>query len=278
MLAEAAGKRSRPGRAGRKGGMQDTARQHVDATEALETREWLDSLDYVLKMGGGPARVARLLHDLRVHAAQAGVKTPFTANTPYINTISVLEEPPFPGSGEIERRIKSIVRWNAAAMVVKANRASEGIGGHISTYASAATLYEVGLNHFFKGKGDGQDGDIIYFQGHAAPGMYARAFVEGRVSEKQLRNFRRELKPGGGLSSYPHPWLMPEFWGVPHRVHGHRAHQCDLPGAVHALPGGPRAQAGVRFQGLGVRGRRRDRRGRDAPGPSRWRHARSSTT
>ena len=195
--------------------MQDTARQDVSAVEALETREWLDSLDYVLTKGGGSARVAQLLHELRVHAARNGVKMPFTANTPYINTISAAEEPLFPGSGEIERRIKSIVRWNAAAMVVKANRASEGIGGHISTYASAATLYEVGLNHFFKGKGDHQDGDILYFQGHAAPGMYARAFVEGRISEEQLRNFRRELKSGGGLSSYPHPWLMPEFWEFP---------------------------------------------------------------
>ena len=215
MAAAVDGARSRPRRAGWKGGMQDRARQDFDATEALERREWLDSLDYVLKKGSGPARVAQLLDDLRVHAAQNGVKTPFTANTPYINTISPADEPPFPGSREIERRIKSIVRWNAAAMVVKGNRASEGIGGHISTYASAATLYEVGLNHFFKGKGDNQDGDLIYFQGHAAPGMYARAFVEGRLSEQQLLNFRRELKPGGGLSSYPHPWLMPDFWEFP---------------------------------------------------------------
>jgi pyruvate dehydrogenase E1 component len=194
--------------------MSDTARQDLETIEALERREWLDSLDYVLKTGG-PARAAQLLRDLRVHAARAGVKMPFSANTLYINTISAAEEPPFPGSGEIERRIKSIVRWNAAAMVVKANRVSDGIGGHISTYASAATLYEVGFNHFFKGKGDSHDGDLIYFQGHAAPGMYARAFVEGRMSEAQLRNFRRELKPGGGLPSYPHPWLMPEFWEFP---------------------------------------------------------------
>jgi pyruvate dehydrogenase E1 component len=215
MPAPAAGARPGLPRAGRKGGMQDTARQELDAIEALERSEWLDSLDYVLKKGGGPGRVAQLLHDLRAHAARNGVKTSFTANTPYINTIAAVDEPPFPGSGEIERRIKSIVRWNAAAMVVKANRASEGIGGHISTYASAATLYEVGLNHFFKGKGDDQDGDIIYFQGHAAPGMYARAFVEGRLTEQHLLNFRRELKPGGGLSSYPHPWLMPDFWEFP---------------------------------------------------------------
>jgi pyruvate dehydrogenase E1 component len=143
------------------------------------------------------------------------VRLPFTANTPYINTIAPEEQPPFPGSREIERRIKSVVRWNALAMVVKANKLEEGIGGHISTYASAATLYEVAFNHFFRGKGKDHDGDIIYFQGHAAPGIYARAFLEGRIGVQQLENFRRELKAGGGLSSYPHPWLMPEFWEYP---------------------------------------------------------------
>jgi pyruvate dehydrogenase E1 component len=181
----------------------------------IETREWLDSLDYVLE-SGGPVRAARLLRQLEIHARKHGVKLPFTANTPYVNTISVEQQTPMPGSNEIERRIKSLIRWNALAMVVRANRIEEGIGGHISTYASAATLYEVGFNHFFKGRGDsGVDGDHIYFQGHAAPGIYARAFLEGRMSVQQLENFRRELKPGGGLSSYPHPWLMPEFWEFP---------------------------------------------------------------
>jgi pyruvate dehydrogenase E1 component len=194
--------------------MRNPAPQNAAELEAHETREWQESLDYVLQ-SGGPARVGRLLRELSDHARRRGVKLPFTANTPYINTIPASEQPPFPGSREIERRIKSLVRWNALAMVVKANKQEEGIGGHISTYASAATLYEVGFNHFFKGKGQDHDGDIIYFQGHAAPGIYARAFLEGRMDAAQLENFRRELTPGGGLSSYPHPWLMPEFWEYP---------------------------------------------------------------
>ena len=150
--------------------MRSTAPKDSAELEALETHEWLESLDYVLQ-SGGPARVNRLLRDLSIYARQRGVQQPFTANTPYINTIPPAAQPPFPGSREIERRIKSLVRWNALAMVVKANKAEEGIGGHISTFASAATLYEVGFNHFFKGKGEDQDGDIIYFQGHAAPGI-----------------------------------------------------------------------------------------------------------
>ncbi len=182
--------------------------------EKIEAQEWLESLDYVLQ-DGGPERVQRLLQKLQVHAHQSGVRLPFSASTPYINTIPRSEEPPYPGNREIERRIKSIIRWNALAMVVRANRADSAIGGHISTYASAATLYEVGFNHFFRARNDHQEGDLIYFQGHASPGIYARAFAEGRLSIKNLENFRRELQPGGGLSSYPHPWLMPEFWQFP---------------------------------------------------------------
>src|SRR5215471_13886568 len=186
----------------------------VAELETVETKEWLESLDYVLQ-SGGPERVTRLLQRLQVHAQQAGVQLPFTANTPYINTIPADQQPLFPGSREIERRIKSLVRWNAMAMVVRANREDRDIGGHISTYASAATLYEVALNHFIRGKGAGQRGDQVYFQGHASPGMYARAFLEGRLTQEQLENFRNELEPGGGLSSYPHPWLMPDFWEFP---------------------------------------------------------------
>ena len=182
--------------------------------EAIENREWLESLDYVLEEGG-PERVQRLLGQLQLHAHQAGVRVPFSAGTPYINTIPPSEEAPFPGNREIERRIKSLIRWNALAMVVRANRADGTIGGHISTYASAATLYEVGFNHFFRARNEDHEGDIIYFQGHASPGIYARAFLEGRLSIKNMENFRRELQPGGGLSSYPHPWLMPEFWQFP---------------------------------------------------------------
>jgi len=182
--------------------------------DVVEIQEWLDSLDYVLQHGG-PEHVRRLLQHLQVHAQKAGVDLPFSANTPYINTIPADKQPLFPGSREIERRIKSLVRWNAMAMVVRANRADRDIGGHISTYASAATLYEVALNHFIRGKGAGQRGDQVYFQGHASPGMYARAFLEGRLTQEQLENFRNELEPGGGLSSYPHPWLMPDFWEFP---------------------------------------------------------------
>ncbi|MFQ5576345.1 MAG: pyruvate dehydrogenase (acetyl-transferring), homodimeric type, partial [Anaerolineae bacterium] len=180
----------------------------------IETQEWLYSLDYVLQ-NGGPERVKQLLSRLQIHAQEKGVQLPFSANTPYINTIPVERQAPFPGSRAIERRIKSIIRWNAMAMVVRANRADSSIGGHISTYASAATLYEVGFNHFFRGKTDDHEGDLIYFQGHASPGIYARAFLEGRLSVENLQNFRHELRPRGGLSSYPHPWLMPDFWQFP---------------------------------------------------------------
>jgi pyruvate dehydrogenase E1 component len=193
--------------------VRNIAAKDAAELDATETREWLDSLDYVLQ-SGGPVKVARLLRELTIHARQNGVKLPFTANTPYINSITAAEQVPMPGSPDVERRIKSLVRWNAAAMVVRANKAEEGIGGHISTYASAATLYEVGFNHFFRGL-DGGDRDVIYFQGHAAPGIYARAYLEGRIDETHLENFRRELRPGGGLSSYPHPWLMPDFWEFP---------------------------------------------------------------
>lgn len=180
----------------------------------LETREWLESLEYVLQTSG-PERVKQLLHDLDTYAHQAGVELPFTANTPYVNTIPKKNEAKFPGGREIERRIKSLVRWNAMAMVVRANKLDPGIGGHISTYASAATLYEIGFNHFFKGKDNNFQGDQIYFQGHAAPGIYARAYLEGRLDSKKLHNFRHELAEGGGLSSYPHPRLMPDFWEFP---------------------------------------------------------------
>jgi pyruvate dehydrogenase E1 component len=182
--------------------------------EDAEVREWLDSLDYVIDKEGGD-RARFLLRQLQSHAHLRGVRMPFSANTPQINTISVAEEPPYPGDLEIERRIKSLVRWNAMAMVVRANREEDGIGGHISTFASAATLLEVGFNHFFRAKSEAGDGDQIYFQGHSSPGIYARAFLEGRLSEARLENFRRELEPGGGLSSYPHPRLMGDFWQFP---------------------------------------------------------------
>ena len=193
--------------------MRNIAADNVADLESIETTEWLDSLDYVLQ-SNGPARAGQLLVQLSEHARRRGIRLPFTANTPYVNTLTTDQEVPFPGSQEIERRIKSLVRWNAIAMVLRANKKEPGIGGHISTFASAATLYEVGFNHFFR-SGSAGDRDVVYYQGHAAPGIYSRAFLEGRLTEKQLDNFRRELAPGGGLSSYPHPWLMPDFWEYP---------------------------------------------------------------
>ncbi len=182
--------------------------------EDVEIQEWLESLDSVLLSSG--TDVAReIMERLRAHATVSGIDLPFSANTPYANTIPARLEPLFPGDQQLERRIKSLIRWNALAMVVRANRLEHNIGGHISTYASAATLYEVGFNHFFRARSDSFEGDTVYFQGHAAPGIYARAFLEGRLSVEQLVNFRRELKPGGGLSSYPHPWLMPNLWEFP---------------------------------------------------------------
>jgi pyruvate dehydrogenase E1 component len=187
---------------------------HITREIESENREWLESLDYVYE-NQGPDRVRELLLHLQVRAQERGVQIPFTAKTPYINTIPVEQQAVFPGSREIERRIKSIIRWNAMAMVVRANRHHPGLGGHISTFASSATLYEVGFNHFFRAKTVKHPGDIVYFQGHGAPGVYARAFLEGIITEKHLENFRRELQPDGGLSSYPHPYLMPKFWQFP---------------------------------------------------------------
>jgi pyruvate dehydrogenase E1 component len=178
-----------------------------------EVGEWLESLEDVLQRHG-PEEAERLLAMLYNKARRAGVDPPYQLNSPYMNTIPRRSEPRYPGSYEIERRIKSIVRWNAMAMVARANREFDGIGGHISTFASAATLYEVGLNHFFKAPTEDHPGDFVFFQGHASPGIYARAWLEGRLSEDDLLKFRRETGEGG-LSSYPHPWLMPGFWQFP---------------------------------------------------------------
>jgi len=194
--------------------MRNIAAGNVADLESIETKEWLDSLDYVLQTNG-PARAGQLLQEVAAHARRRGIRLPFSANTPFINSISADQEAPFPGNQELERQIKSIVRWNAIAMVLRANKVEPGIGGHISTFASAATLYEIGFNHFWRAAGEDGDRDVIFYQGHAAPGIYSRAYLEGRLTERQLENFRRELKPGGGLSSYPHPWLMPEFWEYP---------------------------------------------------------------
>ncbi len=194
----------------------------VEAPDDLnpqETSEWLEALDEIVDEAG-PNRAGYLIERLMERAANLGVRPPMRFNTPYINTIPPEEEAAYPGDRRIERNIKSIIRWNALAMVVRANKHDANIGGHLATYASLATLTEVGLNHFFRGSyQDPQHGklagDFIYFQGHASPGMYARAYLEGRLTEEHLKNFRHELREHPGLSSYPHPWLMPDFWQFP---------------------------------------------------------------
>ncbi len=186
----------------------------IETPDWVETQEWVDALRDVAR-SRGPERASGLLESLQIAAQRLGVPLPVTSRTPYVNTIPLEMQPRYPGNIEIEDRVKSIIRWNALAMVSEANDKSIGIGGHISTYASAATLYEVGFNHFFRGADDPSGGDLLYFQGHASPGMYARAYLEGRLSPKELHNFRREFAEGGGLASYPHPRLMPDFWQFP---------------------------------------------------------------
>ena len=185
-------------------------------TDPAETKEWLDSLDALVSMQG-PARSRLILLRLLERSAELGVGIPTPVRTPYVNTIAPQDQEErywFPGDEHIERRIRAFIRWNAAVMVVNANKHADGIGGHLASYASSAGLYEVGFNWFFRGKEGGLPGDHVYMQGHAAPGIYARAFLEGRLDAGQLDNFRREIG-GAGLSSYPHPRLMPEFWEYP---------------------------------------------------------------
>jgi len=181
-----------------------------DDIDPVETQEWVDSLKGVIE-SDGPSRAGYLIKKIIDEAYSEGLTLPDTRTTPYINTIPASADVRSPGDQNIERKIRAYIRWNAAAMVVRANKKNPELGGHIGTFASAATLYDVGMNHFWKAKNNKFGGDLIYFQGHSAPGMYARAFLEGRISEKQLDKFRQEVEPGG-LSSYPHPWLMPKFW------------------------------------------------------------------
>ena len=190
-----------------------------DDLDPQETSEWIEALDDIVDQAG-PDRAGFLLESLMDRAANLGVRVPMRWNTPYMNTIPPEEEAAYPGNRTLERNIKSLIRWNAVAMVVHANKYDPNIGGHLATYASVATLFEVGFNHFFHGSYKDQNGrdlpgDLVYFQGHASPGVYARAFLEGRLSEKHLENFRHELRDHPGLSSYPHPWLMPDFWQFP---------------------------------------------------------------
>ncbi|MGH8676927.1 MAG: pyruvate dehydrogenase (acetyl-transferring), homodimeric type, partial [Burkholderiales bacterium] len=181
--------------------------QDLDPTE---TKEWLDAFDAIVSTEGRQ-RATFILRKLLDHARARRVPMPAVLHTPYWNSISLADQPQFPGNSEIEARISALVRWNALAMVVRANREHPELGGHLATYASIADLFEVGYNHFFRA---GQNGDLVYFQPHAAPGMYARAYLEGRLTEENLAHYRRETG-GKGLSSYCHPWLMPNFWQFP---------------------------------------------------------------
>ena len=188
-------------------------KRQVPDSDPNETQEWLDALEDIVRIHGRE-RADFLLRRVLKRARQLNVGLPGLVQSRYINTISTEQEPAFPGNEDLERRIRRIIRWNAALMVVHANKKNEGLGGHLSTYASAASLYEVGFNHFFRGKDDGSSGDQVFFQGHAAPGIYARAYLEGRISESQLDYFRREVS-GKGIPSYPHPRLLPDFWEFP---------------------------------------------------------------
>ncbi|MDA8348867.1 MAG: pyruvate dehydrogenase (acetyl-transferring), homodimeric type [Pseudomonadota bacterium] len=183
--------------------------------DPVETQEWLESIDSVLKTHG-PLRAHYLLDRLIDYSRRSGAYLPFKANTAYVNSIPPGREPVYPGNRELEKRIEAYIRWNALAMVVAANRKSSEYGGHLASYASSATLYEVGFNHFWRAASAEHPGDLVFFQGHSSPGIYARAYLEGRLSESQLHHFRQEAGgPGQGLSSYPHPWLMPDFWQFP---------------------------------------------------------------
>ena len=185
----------------------------IEDNDSIETREWLDALDALLRHGS-PERASYVLTELAKHAVEVGVRLPTAITSPFRNTIPPTEEKHMPGDLFMERKIRSLVRWNALAMVMRANDNDEGLGGHISSFSSSATLYDIGFNYFFRGIEGGHKGDLVFYQGHSAPGMYARSYLEGRISEEQLDNFRREVD-GNGLSSYPHPWLMPDYWQFP---------------------------------------------------------------
>ena len=181
--------------------------------DAVETGEWIDSLDSVLN-NEGDDRAHFLIERLIDHARRSGVHIPYHPNTAYLNTIPPHLQAPNPGDHALERRIRALIRWNALAMVVRANRISSELGGHIASFASAATLYDVGFNHFWRASTEQHLGDMLFIQGHSAPGIYARAYLERRLEKDDLRNFRQEVD-GGGISSYPHPWLMPDFGNSP---------------------------------------------------------------
>ena len=243
-----------------------------------ETDEWLESFDELLERQG-PARARYLMLRLLERAGEQQVAIPSLTTTDYVNTIPTENEPWFPGDEEVERRYRAWIRWNAAIMVHRAQRPGIGVGGHISTYASSAALYEVGFNHFFRGKDHPGGGDQVFFQGHASPGMYARAFLEGRLTEDQLDGFRQENShPGRRAAVLPAPAADARLLGVPDGVDGPRPDERDLPGPVQPVPARPRHQGHLRPARLGVPRRRRDgRAGEPRPAPC-GRAARGSTT
>src|SRR3954467_8656894 len=184
-----------------------------DDQDPTGTDEWREALESVLAVEG-PQRAHDLLDELIAQARAAGAPVPYSATTPYVNTIPVEDEPPHPGDRAVEHRIRSAIRWNAVATVLRANKESSELGGHIASFQSAATLYDTGFQHFWHAPSAGHGGDLVMMQGHSSPGIYARAFLEGRLTEEQMDSFRQEAD-GSGLSSYPHPWLMPDFWQFP---------------------------------------------------------------
>ncbi len=236
-----------------------------------ETREWLDAMEAVIA-NEGPGRAHFLLEQLIALGHQTGINMPYSANTEYTNSIPADQQPVAPGDYELEHRIRAYARWNALVMVLRANRDDSGLGGHIASYASAATLYDIGFNHFWHAPSENHGGDLVLSQGHSATGTYARAFMLGRLTEEQMDNFRREVD-GKGLSSYPHPWLMPDFWQFPTVSMGlgplQAIYQARFMKYMQHRSLIPTDQP----QGLGLHGRRRDGRagidGRDRHGRAR---------
>ena len=224
----------------------------MEKLDATEVDEWTQSLDSVLRFNG-PTATGQLLRHLSEHAQSSRVPLPSAITTPFRNTISPENERPMPGDLFMERRIRSLVRWNAMAMVMRANDNEDGLGGHISSFSSSATLYDVGMNHFFRGTANGHPGDLVYYQGHSAPGMYARSYLEGVISEEQLENFRREV---GGQRPVllPPPLADARLLAIPDRVDGSRADSGDLPGPRDEIPEQARIVGSPRSQNLVLSG------------------------
>ena len=228
--------------------MDQTPVRKQQDTDSQETAEWLSALDDVLQAHGSN-RAVYLMEQLNRRLLEVSGQLSGTLTTPYRNTIPPAREARMPGDLFMDRKIRSIIRWNALAMVSRANLNHDELGGHISSFSSSATLYDVGFNYFFRAPTDTFAGDLIYFQGHSAPGIYARAYLEGRLDEAQLDHFRREVD-GNGLSSYPHPWLMPDFWQFPDSLYGARLDPGDLPSPFHEIHGRPRARPHAGSQSL----------------------------